>query len=130
MTMHTRIFRSPVARYYDEDILEGPSVYTEASLATLAGHGFNGIWLRGRLRDLMQSTALPELNDAQRQERLDSLRARFATLTGVDRPASDGDFVTLDLSATLDGVEAETRALLHGRIFNGGHGHLADGLLD
>ena len=46
----TLIFRSPVARYYHEDILEGPQVYDEACLAGLAEHGFNGIWLRARLR--------------------------------------------------------------------------------
>lgn len=48
------------------------------------------------------------------QEQLDELRARFGTLAGVDRPAQSGDFVSIDLSATVDGQhveEAETSGL-------------------
>jgi len=72
------IFRSPVAKYYEEDILEGPQVYDDACLAGLAAHGFNGIWLRGRLRDLAATAVFPELG-AQAglyQERLNTLCGR------------------------------------------------------
>ena len=33
----------------------------------------------------------------------ESLRDRFATLQPVERPSQDGDYLTLDLSATIDG---------------------------
>ena len=65
------------------------------------------------------------VDDADVDARLDSLRARFATLTGVDRPASDGDFVTLDLSATLDGVEADA---VQGTSYQVGSGAMLEGL--
>ena len=38
-------------------------------------------------------------------EQIDGLRERFATLKTVDRPAADGDYVQLDLHATVDGEE-------------------------
>ena len=40
-------------------------------------------------------------------ERLDALRARFGTLKGVDRPVQNGDFVSIDLSAHVDGEEVD-----------------------
>ena len=43
--MLTRIFRAPTARYYADDVLEGPAIYTDASLEQLCAHGFTGIWL-------------------------------------------------------------------------------------
>jgi hypothetical protein len=73
-----RIFRRPESDFNADEPLQAASVYTAESLGSLVEHGFNGIWLRGRLRELMQSTVLPELNDARRQERIDSLRAVIA----------------------------------------------------
>lgn len=46
-----------------------------------------------------------EVSDDDVDAELQSLRARFGTLTGVDRPVADGDFVSIDLSATIDGEE-------------------------
>jgi trigger factor len=60
---------------------------------------------------------------------LQSLRARFGTLTGVERPAATGDFVSIDLSANIDGEdvpEASTKGLSH----EVGSGQLVDGLDD
>jgi trigger factor len=37
------------------------------------------------------------------QSQLDTLRDRFATLQPVERPVQDGDFITIDLAATVDG---------------------------
>ena len=48
-----------------------------------------------------------ELTDDEVAEQLDELRARFGTLTGVERAAENGDFVSIDLSATVDGAEVE-----------------------
>ncbi|WNB89550.1 trigger factor [Glutamicibacter protophormiae] len=41
------------------------------------------------------------------QKALDELRARFGTLKSVDRPAAEGDHVTLDLQALVDGDEVD-----------------------
>jgi trigger factor len=43
--------------------------------------------------------------DSDVDEQVDSLRERFAVLKGVERPVQDGDYVSLDLAATVDGEE-------------------------
>ncbi|MEV6525148.1 trigger factor [Longispora sp. NPDC051575] len=48
-----------------------------------------------------------ELTDEQVDEQVNSLRDRFATLKGVERAVADGDYVTLDLNATVDGKDVE-----------------------
>lgn len=68
-----------------------------------------------------------ELADAEVDEQLDELRARFGTLTGVDRPAENGDFVSIDLSATVDGKEVEG-ASTTGLSYEIGSGQLVDGI--
>jgi trigger factor len=58
---------------------------------------------------------------------LQSLRVRFGTVTGVDRPAADGDVVSIDLSATVNGddvPDAATQDLSH----EVGSGQLVGGL--
>lgn len=70
-----------------------------------------------------------EVDDDEVDAELQSLRARFGTLTGVDRPAQNGDFVSIDLSATVDGQdvpEAKTEGLSH----EVGSGQLIEGLDD
>ncbi|MCT9933809.1 trigger factor [Planotetraspora sp. A-T 1434] len=44
-----------------------------------------------------------EVTDADIDAQLDALRQRFATLTGVERPAHKGDYVVMDLRAEIDG---------------------------
>jgi trigger factor len=68
-----------------------------------------------------------ELTDAEVDEQLDELRARFGTLTGVERPAENGDFVSIDLSATVDGAEVE-EASTTGLSYEIGSGQLVDGI--
>ena len=58
---------------------------------------------------------------------LDELRARFGTLTGVTRPVQSGDFVVVDLSATVDGAEVEDAATT-GLSYEVGSGQLIDGI--
>ncbi|NUW42695.1 trigger factor [Nonomuraea rhodomycinica] len=48
-----------------------------------------------------------EVTDADVDAQLDALRQRFATLTGVERPATTGDFVVMDLRAEIDGKNIE-----------------------
>lgn len=55
------------------------------------------------------SVEVPELlseDDAVEAE-LDNLRARFGTLKGVKRKAKKGDFLSIDLKASVDGKEVE-----------------------
>lgn len=68
-----------------------------------------------------------EVTDEDIDKELQTLRARFGTLTGVDRPAQEGDFVSIDLSATVDGEDvpdAKTEGLSH----EIGSGQLIEGL--
>src|SRR5689334_21235379 len=46
-----------------------------------------------------------KVEDSEVDEELDALRARFGTLTGVERAAQTGDVVSIDLSASVDGEE-------------------------
>jgi len=68
-----------------------------------------------------------EVTDADVDEQLESLRARFGTLTGVERAAGKDDFVLIDLSATVDGKEVE-EAQTSGFSYQVGQGGLIDGL--
>jgi trigger factor len=68
-----------------------------------------------------------EVSDEDVDTELQNLRARFGTLTGVERPAENGDFVSIDLSASVDGKDvpdAKTEGLSH----EVGSGQLIDGL--
>lgn len=44
-----------------------------------------------------------EVTDEDISSQLEALRQRFATLTGVERPAQNGDYVVMDLRAEIDG---------------------------
>jgi trigger factor len=68
-----------------------------------------------------------EVTDADVEEQLETLRARFGTLTGVDRPAAKDDFVLIDLSATVDGKAVEEAATT-GFSYQVGQGNLIDGI--
>lgn len=68
-----------------------------------------------------------QITDEDIDNELQTLRARFGTLTGVERAAQDGDFVSIDLSATVDGADvpdAKTEGLSH----EIGSGQLIEGL--
>ena len=68
-----------------------------------------------------------EVTDEAVQEQLENLRARFGTLTGVDRAAQKDDFVLIDLSATVDGQPVE-EAQTSGFSYQVGQGGLIDGI--
>ena len=63
------------------------------------------------------------------EEYLSSLRERFASLQGVQRPAENGDFVSIDLSATMDGEPVED-AQASGLSYEVGSGSMLEGLDD
>ncbi len=66
-----------------------------------------------------------EVTDADVTERLDALRERFGTLVGVDRPAAEGDFVVVDLTAKIDDVEVDSVSQISYQI---GSGNMLEGL--
>ena len=63
------------------------------------------------------------------EEYLGSLRERFASLKGVQRPAESGDFVSIDLSATVNGEPVED-AQASGLSYEVGSESMLDGLDD
>ncbi|MCV2396026.1 trigger factor [Actinotalea sp. M2MS4P-6] len=66
-----------------------------------------------------------EVTEDDVAERLDALRERFGTLVGVDRPAGDGDYVVLDLTATAGEEEIDA---VSGVSYQIGSGNLLEGL--
>jgi len=67
------------------------------------------------------------VSDADVEEQIQALRERFATLSDVERPAADGDFVVIDLTAPRDGAVVEG-ADLTGMSYQVGRGGMIDGL--
>jgi trigger factor len=63
----------------------------------------------------------------QVEEYIGALRERFASLKGTDRPAAEGDFVSIDLSAEMDGKPVED-AQANGVSYEVGSGQMLDGL--
>jgi trigger factor len=59
------------------------------------------------------------------ESELDALRARFGTLKTVDRPAKNGDFTSIDLSAAIGGTQIDTAKDISYEI---GSGQLLDGI--
>ncbi len=69
------------------------------------------------------------VSEADVDEQLDGLRERFASLEPVERAAAVGDFVSLDLVATIDGVEVPG-GTAQGLSYEVGSGTLLDGIDD
>ena len=59
------------------------------------------------------------------ENELENLRSRFGTLVTVDRPARQGDFVQLDLTATIGGEEVDTASNISYEL---GSGELIEGI--
>lgn len=68
-----------------------------------------------------------EVDPDQVEQYLSALRERFASLTGVDRPVETGDYVSIDLAATIDG-EAVEDAQASGVSYEVGSESMLDGL--
>lgn len=67
------------------------------------------------------------VSDEDVEEDIKNLRLRFGTLKTVDRAAAEGDFVSIDLKATIDGEEVEGGSA-NGMSHEVGAGDLLDGL--
>ncbi|AEH08978.1 MULTISPECIES: trigger factor [Protofrankia] len=68
-----------------------------------------------------------EVTEEQVQAHLTTLRERFAVLRPVERPVQAGDFISLDLTATVDGETVEG-ADAAGLSYEVGSGDLVEGL--
>jgi trigger factor len=68
-----------------------------------------------------------DVDPDQVEEYIGSLRERFASLKGADRPVETGDFVSIDLSAEADGKVVED-AQASGISYEVGSGRMLDGL--
>ena len=68
-----------------------------------------------------------EVGPDEVEEYLSDLRERFASLRGVDRPAAEGDYVSIDLSASANGKLVDD-AQASGISYQVGGGTLLDGL--
>ncbi|WP_447943030.1 trigger factor [Microbacterium aurum] len=77
------------------------------------------------LEDVTVQIDAVETDEAAIDAELDRLRSRFGTLVTVDRPAAKGDFVELNLVATIDGAEID-RA--EGVSYEVGSGELLEGI--
>jgi len=67
------------------------------------------------------------ISDEDVEEQVKNLRERFASLNVVERAAADGDFVVMDLKATVDGEVVEG-AEVSGMSYQVGRGGMLDGL--
>lgn len=89
--------------------------------------------------DVRPEFALPDLasvevtvddvvvTDEDVDTRVESLRARFGTLVPADRPVADDDFVSIDISAEIDGEQIDS---VTGVSYQVGTGTMLDGLDD
>jgi len=66
-----------------------------------------------------------EATAADAQERLTTLRQRFGTLTGIERAAATGDFVSVDLEAKIGDEDIDS---VKGISYEIGTGNMIDGL--
>lgn len=73
--------------------------------------------------DIEVDAAATSEDDVQAQ--LDELRGRFGTLKAVDRPTADGDYITIDLAASVEDEEVDSAT---GLSYLVGSGTMLDGL--
>src|SRR3954462_3221399 len=69
------------------------------------------------------------VDESKVDEQVEALRERFAKLSPVERPAQDGDYVTIDLAATVDGEEVPGGTAA-GLSYQVGSGDLLEGIDD
>ncbi len=77
-TPHPRIWRFGGSDFSGDEILAAADLHTDAVIRPIAADGFNGIWLRGRLRELARTALFPELGDAKAGARCASLQTLIA----------------------------------------------------
>ncbi len=126
------------AREHDVQALGQPEISVTSDVATLADNESLNFTAEVDIRpeiELPELTGIAitvedvEVSDADIDEQLDGLRERFGTLTAVDRPIETGDYVSIDLTASIDGEQVEAGSA-KGMSYAVGSGDLVDGLDD
>jgi trigger factor len=79
------------------------------------------------LDDLAVTVDDAEVTDEEIDQQVSVMRERFAMLTGVERAAEDGDYVSIDLEARLNGEVLED-GTTSGMSYEVGSGQLMNGL--
>ena len=79
------------------------------------------------LESLSVTVENAEVDPDQVEQYLGGLRERFASLKGVERPVENGDYVTIDLAASIDGTVVED-AQATGISYEVGSESMLDGL--
>ena len=69
-----RIWRSPQSNFNEDEPLECIQVYTQEVLVNIYRQGFDAIWMRGRLWELIRSELYPKLNDSNACRRISNLK--------------------------------------------------------
>jgi trigger factor len=77
------------------------------------------------LDTLTVAVAPIEVTDADVEQQLDELRTRFGTLVSVERPAKTGDFVQIDLLATIGDEQVDSANAIS---YEMGSGELIEGI--
>ena len=127
-------FYSEAVEAEDVDVLSRPEVditeFTEGSPIVFTAEVDIRPQLELPAADSLKITVdKVEVTDEQIDTQLSSMRERFAVLTPVERPVASGDYVSLDLSATVDGEPVED-ATATGMSYEVGSGNLIEGLDD
>jgi len=127
-------FYSEAVEAEDVDVLSRPEVditeFTEGSPIVFTAEVDIRPQLELPAADSLRITVdKVEVTDEQIDTQLSSMRERFAVLTPVERPVASGDYVSLDLSATVDGEPVED-ATATGMSYEVGSGNLIEGLDD
>ncbi|MGI8677950.1 MAG: trigger factor [Jatrophihabitans sp.] len=129
---------SEAAREHELAVLGQPEISELTDLDELVAGGTLAFIAEVDIRPVLE---LPDLEgiavsvedttvtDADVDEQLDELRDRFGTLTGVERPAAEADYVSLDLVSVVNGKDIEDGAA-KGRSYVVGSGNYIDGLDD
>lgn len=113
------VIREGLSNYYSEAIKgEGLDVISSPEVDITSGEEEGPIIFSavvevrpevvvGGYEGLVVTVTKPEATESEIDAQIDRLRSNFATLTEVDRPAQNGDLVTVDIHGTRDGEAAE-----------------------
>lgn len=78
-------------------------------------------------RDRKIEVDSPEVTEEELEEQLDRMREQFGQVEEVERPAGEGDFVSVDIEATVDGEDVPEAAATE-LLYRVGSGGLVEGV--
>ena len=117
--------RSNAVRALGQPAIELTRADAEAGLAFTAEVDVRPDVALPELASLAVTVDDAEVTDDEVADRVGVLREKYAMLRTAERPVQTGDYVTIDLAATVDEEEIESRT---GLSYEVGSGHLVEGL--